>query len=248
VINASSASGRWQFTLDGGSSWRDLGTVSSRAARLLAADMLTRVRFLPNANYNGTQRLTFRAWDRTQGSAGELRNLQGSIGHETAFSTAYTHAMLAVMAVNDAPTLTGISGTIGYRNNTTAIQIAPTATVHDADGADFDGGKLTVRITTAMSTANRIQLSGTKFTIDAQGQLRYSGLVIGTLNDNAGVGLTNFEATFNANATSSIIQQLVRVLRFRTVGGSPTGARMILFTLSDGDGGQATAMKSVQMV
>jgi hypothetical protein len=51
------------------------------------------------------------------------------------------------------------------------------------------------------------------------------------------VGTARLEITFNGNATLSIVQRLVRSIRFRTIGASPTTQRVIEFSLTDGDGG-----------
>ncbi|MFO1004134.1 MAG: hypothetical protein U0936_27775 [Planctomycetaceae bacterium] len=48
--------------------------MSRNAARLLAADATTRIRFVPNKNYTGTAKISFCAWDRTTGLNGELAN------------------------------------------------------------------------------------------------------------------------------------------------------------------------------
>jgi uncharacterized protein DUF4347/cadherin-like protein/Big-like domain-containing protein len=66
------SNGVWQYSLDSGGTWTGFGTPSPASARLLAADVTTYVRFVPNANWNGTvtNGLTFRAWDQTSGVAG----------------------------------------------------------------------------------------------------------------------------------------------------------------------------------
>ena len=43
--------------------------VDDNFALLLAADADTRLYFQPNANFNGTSSITFRAWDQTDGNA-----------------------------------------------------------------------------------------------------------------------------------------------------------------------------------
>ena len=76
VTGVDNSHGRWQFSRDGGGSWSDFGAPSDSAARLLAADSLSRVRFVPDADWNGTvaNGLTFRAWDQTSGTAGGTAN------------------------------------------------------------------------------------------------------------------------------------------------------------------------------
>jgi hypothetical protein len=105
VVGAGNANGAWQFSLDNGVNWQAMGTVSETAARLLPSDSQTRVRFVPNANFNGALNFTYRGWDRTQGTAAGTFNLTGNYGGTKAFSSAFEVATLTVTPVNDAPTL-----------------------------------------------------------------------------------------------------------------------------------------------
>lgn len=106
VIAADSTHGFWQFTTDGGGNWQDMGSPAATAARLLAADASTRVRFVPAADFTGTidNGLTLAAWDRTSGSSGGTADAS-TRGGATAFSEAVKTASIAVNAVNDAPVL-----------------------------------------------------------------------------------------------------------------------------------------------
>ena len=70
----------------------------------MASDANTRVRFVPNANFNGTinPAITFRAWDQSAGANGGTYDTTFN-GSFSAFSTATDTATLAITAVNDAP-------------------------------------------------------------------------------------------------------------------------------------------------
>ena len=72
VTGVDNSNGVWQYSIDGGSTWNAFGSPTAATARLLSADASTFVRFVPNANFNGTvtNGLTFRAWDRTSGVSG----------------------------------------------------------------------------------------------------------------------------------------------------------------------------------
>ena len=54
VTAVDNAHGAWQYSTDGGSSWTAFGSPSGSVARLLGADANSRVRFVPNGNWNGT--------------------------------------------------------------------------------------------------------------------------------------------------------------------------------------------------
>ena len=72
ITQADQTNGRWQFSLNGGTTWQNFPTVSSTAALTLASDSSTRLRFVPNLNYSGSATITFRAWDQSQGTNGNL--------------------------------------------------------------------------------------------------------------------------------------------------------------------------------
>ena len=72
--------GTWQYTTDGGTTWRAFAAPSGRAALLLAGDADTRVRFLPAQNWTGQSSITFRAWDQTQGTPGNTMDTSDNGG------------------------------------------------------------------------------------------------------------------------------------------------------------------------
>jgi uncharacterized repeat protein (TIGR01451 family) len=104
VVGVDDSNGTWQYTTDGGSAWSDLGAASTTAARLLAADASTRLRFVPNAHWNGTvdPGITFRAWDQFSGTNGGTADTSLA-GGTSAFSSDTETASVTVDAVNDAP-------------------------------------------------------------------------------------------------------------------------------------------------
>jgi trimeric autotransporter adhesin len=102
AVNASNpGNGRWQYSLDGGSSWLNLAAVSDSAALLLRSS--DHLRFVPDAVQATTASISFRAWDRSTGAAGARVDV-GTPGGTSAFSTATAQGELLVSAVNDVPT------------------------------------------------------------------------------------------------------------------------------------------------
>jgi hypothetical protein len=87
-------SGTWEFSTDGGTTWRRLGAPSPLAARLLRAE--DRVRFRPDAGFTGTAAIRYRAWDQTAGTAG-LTAAVGAGGGRSAFSLATETATVLVV-------------------------------------------------------------------------------------------------------------------------------------------------------
>jgi hypothetical protein len=94
--------GTWQFSIDGGATWTDLGTPDASHARLLAADAL--VRFVPDADFNGTvdPAITFRGWDQASGQNSDVADASTG-GGASAFSAEFETATIVVTEVNDGP-------------------------------------------------------------------------------------------------------------------------------------------------
>ena len=167
--------------------------------------------------------------------------------HDGEGNTGAVTKNITLVRVNDAPLLRGISGNVGYTIGAGAIQIAPAANVSDVDSPDFAGGRLTVQITSGAHGSNRLLIGG-GFSVNANNEVLQAGVVIGTVNAGGGVGTARLVFVFNENANRSVVQQLIRGLRFRTVGSATAVDRVVAFTLTDGDDGtSATRTKTVQV-
>jgi hypothetical protein len=108
ITSLSTGVGTWQYTLNGGTTWTNMGTVSLSSALLLPSNgNESRVRFVPAPNFNGTVQIGYYAWDQTEGSAGTNRDISapGSRGGSSAFSHGFRTSSLEVEPVNDAPVL-----------------------------------------------------------------------------------------------------------------------------------------------
>jgi acetyl esterase/lipase len=96
ITSVASTFGTWQFSLNGGKSWIDIENPSESAAMLVPGYAL--IRFIPKSNFSGQVKLSYRAWDQTQGSSGGTMDLQGSLGGTNAFSLAAESATLTVQS------------------------------------------------------------------------------------------------------------------------------------------------------
>ena len=122
VIAADNTNGTWQFSTDG-ITFTNLNALSISSATLLASDVLTRVRFLPNPDFFGTVStgLTFRAWDQTLGTNAQQGVDTSTNGGTTAFSSATAPAEITVDLINRPPTFT-----IGSNITTTEAKVVNT--------------------------------------------------------------------------------------------------------------------------
>ncbi len=145
VTAVDNTNGSWQWSANGGVTWNAFGSPSGASARLLIADTNTYVRFVPNANWNGTvgSGLTFRAWDQTSGTAGLTADTTTN-GGSSAFSSATASASITVSAVNDAPTITNAATVTltGTDENTTSSGTTVNTILTGASWADVDSGAL----------------------------------------------------------------------------------------------------------
>jgi hypothetical protein len=105
ITAADQTNGTWQFSMNGGTTWQNFPAVSNSAALTLASDSSTRIRFVPNLNYNGNATVTFRAWDQSQGANGGTFDITHSTDPAGAspFSIATATATQTVNFVNQAP-------------------------------------------------------------------------------------------------------------------------------------------------
>jgi Ca2+-binding RTX toxin-like protein len=119
VTGADTAHGNWQYTTNNGATWNPLGAVSEGAARLLAVDSQTRLRFQPQPGFSGTvsNALQFRAWDQTTGVNGTIAAITAS-GGSTGFSAESETAEITVNQATDVLRgwgQVGDSNSLGYQ-------------------------------------------------------------------------------------------------------------------------------------
>jgi hypothetical protein len=148
ISSLSNSNGTWEY--DTGSGWTAVGSVSVNSSLLLRdTDSL---RFVPNANWNGTELLTFAAWDQTSGTAGTKVDTS-TFGDTTAFSAGTSIPSITVTGVNDAPT--AANNTISTNEDTTYTFAAT-----DFNYSDVDADTLTSVKITSLETVGSLQLSG----------------------------------------------------------------------------------------
>lgn len=94
IIDVNNTNGQWQYSTDGGNNWIDFA-VSATSATLLRDT--EKIRFLPNAGYNGTAEINFRAWDASDGKASGTTGVAPGVGgNTTAYSIATETAIIAI--------------------------------------------------------------------------------------------------------------------------------------------------------
>jgi hypothetical protein len=138
IFKAPSENGKWQFTVNGGSTWTTISGASTSSAKLLPANgEVSRVRFVPNKDYNGSVELSYFAWDQTRGVAGGTADVSTAEkrGGTTAFSNVAHFSKLAVTPVNDPPVLSGVGSSVVYTVGKPSVSLAPSAMISDVDSS-----------------------------------------------------------------------------------------------------------------
>ena len=148
--------------------------------------------------------------------------------------TASDFTLVNITAVNDAPVVT-TAISVAYTENAAAVVIDPTATVTDADSANFGGGSLTATVTAGGDAADFLEIrnEGT-----AAGQIgvantdvTFGGTVIGTFA--GGDGVNPLVVTLNVNATVTAVQALLRNITFRSTSDNPPAVKTVTFDFRD---------------
>ena len=100
ITAADNTNGQWYYSTDSGGSWNTISGVTATMPLLLAPGDL--VKFAPNANFFGTAKIQFLAWDQT-------------VGADTGTTT--------------NPTLAPASGAFSSTSGTSTIQVVAPATI-----------------------------------------------------------------------------------------------------------------------
>ena len=91
--------GRWQYSLDAGHHWQTMSDIQHDRALLLGPD--TRIRFEPALGWSGRARLSYRAWDQSEGRTGARVDLTDSesVGGSTPFSAQVTTVSATIQPI-----------------------------------------------------------------------------------------------------------------------------------------------------
>jgi hypothetical protein len=144
VTGVDNSHGTWQYSLDGGATWTDFGTPTPDTATLLGAT--ARVRFVPDANWNGevADGLRLRAWDGTVGTEGDTTDASVG-GGRRAFSETTATVGLRVNAMAEAPdenlVLAAASATAGTSEASSASGQATASADSGGSTADSAGAQ-----------------------------------------------------------------------------------------------------------
>jgi VCBS repeat-containing protein len=164
--------------------------------------------------------------------------------------------LITVNAVNDAPTITNLSGdSLVYSegDGAVAIEQSADALVADVDSTNFNAGTLTVSIPTGGDSAEdvlsiRIQGTGVGQIGVSGSTLTYGSITIGTFT--GGSSGSDLVITLNSSATPTAVTALIKNITYENTdtNAPTTGARTVRYVLTDGDGGTSANYDTTVMV
>ena len=196
--------------------------LNSNATRIATEALVRSVAFqtLGDAPSTATRTVTFKVTDGDGGTS------------NVPFKT------VNVTAANDAPVLTG-GGSVGYVRNDVQLTLAPTATVVDPDNELFTGGLLSVVLSSGINDGY-LDVGGS-FTMSGN-QILLGTTAVGNLGAGSGTANASLQITLTSAATKSIVEQLARSIRFKTVNATAAETRTATFSLTDGSGGPSNSI------
>ena len=270
VVFTGGSYGTWEYSLDGGSNWATVGSVSTGNALLLRdTDLL---RFNPDGTAGTTALISFNAWDQSSGTAGNKVDATTD-GGSTPFSAFWDNALLTVTDVNDAPVNTVPGPQVVAEDTLLALS---GVSVNDVDGnlstveLSVANGTLNVTLSGAATISagandsNTLTLSGSQVDINAtlasltyQGTLNYTGadsLTITSTDANSATDVDNVAITVTAvnddptnagllQSASVVTEDVSSTINLSAINLSDVdgGAGALTMTLTTSTGGNLTA-------
>lgn len=133
IVDVDDSNGDWQYSVNGGDNWIAINPIGMDNALLLTNSVDAKLRFIPDANFNGTiiNGLSFKAWDQHTGNSEDKADATIS-GGNTVFSGDTETVSITINPINDAPTLAVEDQTIEE-----AANFAMVITADDVDNDDL---------------------------------------------------------------------------------------------------------------
>ena len=159
----------------------------------------------------------------TQGSGGALQ----ATGSTT----------VAITRVNDAPLFQNLNGAPTFTEGTAAVVLDADVALFDFElgsANNFGGAVLTLQRQGGAQAEDQFQATGTLGGLVQGGALVVGGVTVGAVDVNAG-GL--LQLTFNAAATQTRVDQVVRQITYANISDAPPASVQIDWTLDDGNTG-----------
>ncbi len=204
--------------------------VATQAALNATFANASSVAYTPAADFNGDTTLTMVTSDL------------GNVGLGPTLGASST-VNINIAAVNDNPILGAVAGSVATSENSPAILMSAGATLSDIDSPNFDGGIISVALSTIDSgdrlavlnegtDPGQVSVSGTDVLV--------GGVIVGSITSSPTA--TTLQIALNASADAASVQAVLRKVTFEVLGDAPaTAPRTAAISVTDGDGGTSTS-------
>ncbi|WP_430317600.1 DUF4347 domain-containing protein [Pseudomonas nitroreducens] len=236
ITGLNAGNGTWQYSVNGGASWQNVGVVSLSSALLLRSS--DRVRFVPDGINGTSASITYRAWDQTDITAG----LQGTKANATGagggspYSIGSDTASITVTAINDAPLVTSSGGSAAFVEG---ADVASTPVLVDSGLTVSDSDSPLLYSATVSITGN---FQGMEDTLGFTSNPATMGDIVGSYDSSTG----KLMLSSAAGASVAQWQAALRSVTYSNSSDTPnTSTRSISFSVSDGTLDSAAATRTV---
>ncbi len=154
-----------------------------------------------------------------------------------ALSSTTARTMINVNPVNDFPSFSGLDATPVFTEGGVAVILDANATIADPEldaTNNYNGATLTLARNGGANADDRFSASGVTGSLTEGSSIMLGGTTIGTATTNSGGTLV---ITFNGNATSTLVDQLLNRLTYANASSNPPANVQIDFTFNDGNTG-----------
>ena len=264
--------GHWEYSINNGTSWTSVGTVSSTQALLLSAT--DKLRFIPDTA-NGTMgTLNYYLWDGANGTTHASKVDVSTRGNATPYSVDSDIATLVVSNVNDAPVLdldgNNSSGATGnsagggasyvkeFLVRGAAVSIADTdMTITDVDRTPVGAVADTVASATVVITSTALPTGSTVGGIDNLFGHIYetftaaSASVTGSLGTITVTGSGTESISISGAGTWAEYQDIIKAITYQNANPNAyPGARTVTVSITDGAtaGGTASEVSATSTI
>jgi hypothetical protein len=204
-----------------------------------------------SSNWNVPQTVTIRGVDNRVADGDQTCSITTTVISTDTVYAAIDPVDVPVLVVDNEPAFFLPTGSVVYSVGSTGIGIDGRAALTDADSTSYDGGSLTITLTTNGSASDRLEVRNTGTGAGQIGvsgsDVTYAGATVGAFS--GGSGNDPLVVSFNGASSPEAAQALVRAVVFRVEGNNPSIApRSLSVFLLDGVGGSASGAASVRIV
>ena len=254
AVVGATGQGQWQYAISG-SSFTNFVSLSLSSATVLAPN--SKIRFLPNLHISGSASISFRAWDRTDGSSDGSNGVNTTAAvsvSSSAFSSVTCQAALEITPVNDAPVLDldmGGPNSPNFTTNYTENQTPSRIYIADPLGVtitDVDHKYLNSLTVSISKTDGSCDLPDYPYNISLDYLVPANLSILGISETYTTNGKACWTYTYTGNHTIGNWEWFIGMLRLSINNTEPSDhTRLISYVINDDDASSAPVYSTVDV-